>query len=255
MKVFDSHAHLFDERFDADRDEVTAALLEQGVEYVMEIGCDVRENAGMLAFVEKYPFLYAALGMHPHTAGEMTLGLLDALKTELKHPRVRALGEIGLDYHYDFSPRDVQQRWFAEQLSLAGEMRLPVVLHSREATADTLDILRAHKNELHGGVMHCFSGSYETAKICLDMGLYIAFGGALTFKNADKLRDVARRLPFERLLVETDCPYMTPEPHRRERCTPAHVRITVEMLAQLKQLAPDEAAAITMENAKALFGI
>ncbi len=255
MKLFDSHAHLFDERFNDDRDAVTAALPEQGLLYVMEVGCDVRDDKKMLAFVERYPFLYAALGMHPHTAADMTDALYEELRNDLKHPRVRALGEIGLDYHYDFSPRDVQKNWFAAQLVLAGETDLPVILHSREATADTLDILRAHRDALKGGVMHCFSGSYETAKICLDLGLYVAFGGALTFKNAEKLRDVAKRLPLDRLLVETDCPYMTPEPHRRERCTPAYVRITAECLAALHGRGAEEIARITCENAMALYKI
>lgn len=255
MELFDTHAHLCDERFNEDRDDVARSLSAAGIRFLMEVGCDVREDAQLLSFIDRYDFMFGALGMHPHTADAMTSDCCDSLRRDLNHPKIRALGEIGLDYHYDFSDREIQKKAFALQLEIAGEMKLPVVLHTREATADTIDILRAHKQELYGGILHCFTGSYETARICLDMGLHIAFGGALTFKNGDKLRETARKLPLDRLLLETDCPYMTPEPYRGKRCTPAHVELTCNTLAGIHNISPEEMARITLDNACKLLHV
>ena len=220
----------------------------------VEVACHVDDGEKTLAFCEAHPFLFAAVGMHPHVAGETTQAHLDQLKQQLSHQKAVALGEIGLDYHYDFAPREVQRKWFAAQLELAQELDLPVVIHSREACADCLDVLRAHKNGLKGE-MHCFSGSYETAKICLDLGLYIAFGGAITFKKAPRQQEAAAKLPLDRLLIETDCPYMTPEPFRGKRNDPTLVALVCEKLARLKGVPPETVAAVTMENGKKLFGI
>lgn len=253
MKLFDTHAHVLDDRFDGDRDAVLTALPEKGVARMIEVACHVEEAPKALALSERYPFIRVAVGMHPHEAGNTVNAHMDELRNILAHPNCVALGEIGLDYHYDFAPREVQRHWFDVQLSLAKELDLPVVIHSREASADCLDILRAHRDGLKGE-MHCFSGSYETAKLCVDMGLYIAFGGALTFKKAPKQTDCASRLPLDRILIETDCPYMTPEPFRGRRNDPSLVRLVAEKLAMLRGMEPEEAAEITFANGEVLFG-
>lgn len=252
--LFDTHTHLLDDRFQEDRDALCAALPSLGIRYLLEACTAVNDAQRVLSFVDRYDYMYAALGTHPHDAADMREEDIPKLRALLQHKKAVAVGEIGLDYHYDFSPRDTQRKWFDAQLSLAGEMNLPVVLHVREATADALALLRAHQNTLRG-VMHCFSGSYETAKICLDMGLYIAFGGALTFQNAQKSVEVAKKLPLERLLIETDCPYMTPAPYRKERNDPSRVRLVAERLAELKGLPVEEVAAVTLQNGKDVFGI
>jgi len=254
MRVFDTHAHLLDERFDEDRAQLIQSLPAAGIELLVEVACTAKEAPKAQKLSEDYPFIYWAAGMHPHEAGETTQQDLDALKTLLTHQKAVAFGEIGLDYHYDFSPREVQKYWFDQQLSLAKELDLPVVLHIREASADCLDILRAHKNGLKGE-MHCFSGSYETAKLCVDMGLYIAFGGAVTFKKAPKQQEAAAKLPLDRLLIETDCPYMTPEPFRGRRNDPSKVALVAEKIAQLKGISPEEVAEATLKNGKDLFRI
>ncbi len=254
MRLFDTHAHLLDARFDDDREALCAALPGMGIAHMLEACSRVQDAAATLAFVEKYSYMAAALGTHPHEAGDMQPQHLVQLENLLQHEKAVAVGEIGLDYHYDFAPRDVQRRYFGAQLELARELTLPVVLHVREASADALSILRAHKNGLYG-VMHCFSGSYETAKECLDLGLYIAFGGALTFRNAKKALEVAQKLPMDRLLIETDSPYMTPEPHRGRRNDPSLVRLVCERLADLRGMDAEEVAEITLRNGLTLFGM
>ncbi|MBR0081681.1 MAG: TatD family hydrolase [Clostridia bacterium] len=233
MKLFDTHAHLLDEAFDLDREAVIASLPEKGITKVMEACCDEAGIDRVAALVERVPFFYGSAGVHPHSADEWTNETGDHIRRALRRERMLAVGEIGLDYHYDFSPRDVQKRVLDEQLSLAKELRLPVILHDREAHGDMIDLLRAHKDGLQG-VMHCFSGSYELAKECLDLGLYVAFGGALTFQNAVRPIDVVKRLPLDRLLIETDCPYMTPVPYRGQRNDPSFVRITLDRMAEVR---------------------
>lgn len=245
MRYFDTHAHLTDERFDSDRDALVAALPGRGVALTLDVGCDLRDVSATLALAGAHDHIYAALGMHPHEAAHMTDRMLEQLREQLTLPKVAALGEIGLDYHYDFSPRDVQRKWFLRQLDLAVELDVPVCLHVREAFGDCMDILKDYRGRLRG-VMHCFSGSVETAFACVDLGLYVALGGAVTFKNARKLLDVARLLPLDKLLAETDCPYLTPEPHRGRRNEPAFVRHVVARIAALRD--EDEAAV-----AQALF--
>lgn len=252
MRLFDTHAHLLDERFDEDRAEVMASLPEKDIAYVLEACTQVPDAEKTLAFARKYPFVVAALGTHPHEAAGMGKEHLTLLETLLSDEKAVAVGEIGLDYHYDFSPREVQRMWFSEQLTLARAKKLPVVLHVREADGDALAMLRAQKDGLTG-VMHCFSGSYETAKVCLDLGLYIAFGGALTFQNAKKALEIAAKLPMDRLLIETDCPYMTPVPYRGKRNDPSLVRLVCEKLAEIRQMDVEEAAQITLQNGLRLF--
>ena len=233
MKIFDTHAHLLDEAFDADRDALIASLPEKGVTKVMEACCDEAGIDRVVELVRRVPFFYGSAGVHPHSASEWTAETGDHIRRALSGEKMLAVGEIGLDYHYDFSPRDVQKRALDEQLSIAKELHLPVILHDREAHGDMMDILRAHKDGLQG-IMHCFSGSYELARECLDLGLFVAFGGALTFKNAVRPIDVCSRLPLDRLLIETDCPYMTPVPFRGERNDPSFIVHTLEKMAAVR---------------------
>ncbi len=254
MKLFDTHAHLLDEAFDADRDALIASLPEKGLTHVMEACCDEAGIDRVAEFVHRVPYFYGSAGVHPHSASEWNAGTAEHIKKALKQERMLAVGEIGLDYHYDFSPRDVQRRVLDEQLSLAGELNLPVILHDREAHGDMMDLLRAHKRSLKG-IMHCFSGSYEIARECLDLGLYVAFGGALTFKNAVRPIEVAQRLPRERLLIETDCPYMTPVPFRGQRNDPSFIRLTLEKMAEVRGEDIEELADALYRNSLAVYEI
>lgn len=254
MDLFDTHAHLLDERFDTDRDELIAALPAAGVRFVMEACCDRAGIGKVRALAARVPFIYGSAGIHPHSADEWCPDAERELLCALADEKIKAIGEIGLDYYYDFSPRETQRKVFDAQLAIAAEKRVPVIIHDREAHGDTMDMLRAYKGKLTG-IMHCFSGSYETARESIGMGLYIAFGGALTFKNAANRRDIAARLPLERLLLETDCPYMTPEPFRGQRNDPRMAMRTLEVLASVRTESIDEIALATYRNALVVFGI
>ena len=251
VRFFDTHAHLTDDRFDADREALVASLPQSGVALVMDIACDVREAEATMALLREYPFVYAAVGMHPHVAGEVIPEHLDAIQRYLAQDKVQALGEIGLDYHYDFAPREAQRKWFCEQLDLALQLGKPVSLHVREAFGDAMEILGMRKGLK--GVMHCFSGSVESAKQCLDMGLYIALGGAVTFPNAPKLAEVAKAVPLERLVLETDCPYLTPVPHRGKRNDPSYLPYIAGKIAELRGVPVETVAEATFQNALKLY--
>lgn len=253
MEYFDSHAHWDDARFDADRDAVLAALPQCGVTRVMNVGCDFKSSEASVALAERYPFLYAAVGSHPDDADHVTPALVERYRALARHPKVRAVGEIGLDYHYDDVPRDVQQRAFTAQLALAEEMKLPVIVHEREAHADTLAIIRRFPHVT--GVFHCFSGSAEMAKELIDMGWYIGFTGVITFKNARKAVEAAKFAPLERILIETDCPYMAPEPYRGRRNDSRYVPYMARRIAEIKDLPEEAVAKATTENAMRLFAI
>ena len=254
LKLFDTHAHLNADAFDTDREAVIESLAEYGVCRVIDVACDVRTVDKTLDLLEKYPFIYGTAGMHPHDAQAMDNSLMDKLRKVLSHKKMLALGEIGLDYHYDFSPREVQRKWFVEQLELARELDMPVTLHIREAFGDCMDILKAHKNGLRG-VMHCYSGSVETAYECLDLGLAFSFGGAVTFKNAKKPIEVIEKLPLESILLETDCPYMTPVPYRGKRNDPSFIGLVAERIAEVKDMSAEELSEVTFENANRVFEI
>ena len=256
MRLFDSHAHYLDARFDPDRPEVLAALRQAGVEKVLEVACAPADFQPALSLCGANPgFFYAALGVHPHEADQWSPGVGEELARLFRsHPQALALGEVGLDYHYDFHPRALQREAFDQQLSLAEELGLPVVLHIREAYGDAMDILRAHRQKLRG-IMHCFSGSPEIARECLGLGLYIAFGGAVTFRNARKVVESAAAVPPERLLIETDCPYMAPEPHRGERNDSRFLPLILQKLAQIQGLEPEALAEITFQNARDALGL
>lgn len=254
MRIFDTHAHLLDEAFDADRDEVLRRLPEQGITNVMECCCDTAGIDRVIALTRRIPYLYGSVGVHPHSADEWNADAAARVRAALSKEKILAVGEIGLDYHYDFSPRERQRACLDEQLSIAREAGMPVILHDREAHGDMMDLLRAHRDGLRG-IMHCFSGSYETARECLDLGLYIAFGGALTFKNAVRPIEVASRIPLDRLLIETDCPYMTPVPFRGKRNDPSFIRLTLEKLAEVRGEDAETLADALYRNSLAVFGL
>lgn len=250
---FDTHAHYDDDRFSPDRDALVASLPENGVTLVINAGSSEASSQISLELSDRFPFVYATVGVHPHDAKEMDEGSLSRLEAMLRHPKAVAVGEIGLDYHYDFSPREVQKQRFYDQMALARQLKKPVVIHSREATADTLDIVRAFPDVT--GVFHCYSGSWETAREILDRGWYLSFGGAITFKNARRACEVVQKMPLERLLLETDCPYMAPEPHRGRRNSSLYLPLIAKKAAELKGLSIEEIAEKTTENGQRLFGI
>ena len=252
QNIFDTHAHYDDTRFDGDRDALIASLAENGVVGVVNAASDIGTCRSGMQLAERWPFFYCAVGVHPHSASEFTHADLVALREYAKHPKVVAIGEIGLDYHYDFSPRDTQQRVFDKQIRLALDLDLPVIVHDREAHADTLDLLRRYKPR---GILHCYSGSAEMAQEILKLGMYIAFGGAITFKNARRAIEAAQVIPLDRLLVETDCPYMAPEPMRGRRCDSTMIARTAGKLAEIKGISPQELLDITCRNAREVYRI
>ena len=254
MRIFDTHAHLLDEQFDADREALIASLPEAGIAHVMEACCDEAGIDRVAELVERTPFFFGSAGVHPHSADEFRPETPDHIEAALKKERMLAIGEIGLDYHYDFSPRDVQKTCFDAQLALAAKLHAPVIIHDREAHGDCMDLLRHYRGSL-SGVMHCFSASYEIAKECIDLGLYVAFGGALTFKNAVHQWDIASRLPLDRLLIETDCPYMTPVPFRGRRNDPTFIVHTLNKLSELRGMDCEELAETLYQNGLKAFGI
>lgn len=250
---FDSHTHLNDPCLLDRRSEILAEMAKKQVTAVMNVGCCEQSSRDCIALAEEYPFIYAAIGSHPDDAASVTPELIDRYREMAKHPRVRAIGEIGLDYHYEDHPREIQQQAFRMQLELARETGLPVIVHERDAHDDGLRIVREYKGVC--GVFHCFSGSWEFAKVLLREGWYLGFTGVLTFKNARKAVEVASRAPLDRILIETDCPFMAPEPFRGRPSNPSQVPLVAEKLAELRGISPEEAAAITAENARRLFRI
>ncbi len=254
MKLFDSHCHLDDEKFNEDRAETIARLREGGVERCVCVGSDLPSSRRCVALAEQYPFIYAAAGVHPHEAKDAPADYLDQLKTLLAHPKVMALGEIGLDYYYDLSPRDVQKRVVQEQLDLACDTDMPVIFHIRDAHGDMFDILRS-RSRLPAGVIHCCSASAEMVREYLKMGFYISFAGPITFKNAAGPVFASQAVPLDRLLIETDSPYLAPVPLRGRRNEPANVRYVLEKQAEIHGVPPEELAEITFRNACALYRI
>ena len=255
----DSHAHIDGEEFDADRDEVLERARAAGVRAILNVGTGDPRGGNFeraVAVAERYEGVYAAVGVHPHDAKLYTEAAERRLLEFVRGKRVVALGEIGLDYHYDNSPREAQREVFARQLRLARAEGLPVIIHSRDADEETLEILRAeYAGTERGGVMHCFGGGPGLAEGALGLGFYISFAGNVTFKKADALREVARTVPLERLLVETDCPYLAPVPHRGRRNEPAYVVETARFLADLRGVRPEELGRATSENFSRLFGV
>lgn len=251
--LFDTHTHLDDEQFDHDREEVIEHIKTSGVAYAVNVGSGIEESRQSIALAEKYDFIYAAVGVHPGNTDGMSEDDFETIKTLAAHEKAVAIGEIGLDYHYEGFDKENQKYWFSRQLSLAKELSLPYIIHDRDAHADTLEIIR--KVGYGRGVMHCYSGSVEMAKILLDLGLFISIAGQVTFKNAAKLKEVAEFVPTDRLLIETDSPYLTPEPFRGKRNNSANVAYTCAKIAELKGMSSAELAKITLENGKKFYGI
>ena len=250
--IFDSHAHYNDEQFDIDRDSLLASLPEAGIVGIINCGTDVKSSLESLVMAEKYPFVYAACGYHPESALDFTDDNLLEIDKMLSHRKCVAVGEIGLEYHYDFVPKDVQKYVFEKHLELAVKYDMPVIVHDREAHADTMELLKKYNPK---GVLHCYSGSAETAKEVLKMGMYIGLGGAVTFKNAVKPVEVAEMIPIDRLLLETDCPYMAPVPMRGKRNNSAYIEYVAEKIADIRGISAQELLCITADNTKKLFNI
>ncbi|MBQ2897682.1 MAG: TatD family hydrolase [Clostridia bacterium] len=252
--LFDSHAHLDDDRFLKDRDEVINSLKDSGVSYVVNVGADLNTSLNSVNLANKYDFIYAAIGVHPYDAATVNGELLEKLKNLSKqNKKIVAIGESGLDYSYDEADKEVQKKAFIKHILLANELNLPIIVHNRDSHKDMLDILANHKPE--NAIIHCYSGSLEMAKILVNMGYYISFSGTVTFKNAKNLKEVAKFVPDDKLLIETDCPYLSPEPERGTRNNPAKVRYTAEVIAQLRGTTFEEIAKHTLLNAKRVYKI
>ena len=248
---FESHAHYDDERFDDDRDELLASFPAEGIETVVNSSSDIASSRASIALAEKYPFFYASVGVHPHEVSKMREDDIDTLRELSKHPKVVAIGEIGLDFYYDLSPRDDQRYWFKRQLALAEELDMPVIIHSRDASQECFDIISA--SNVRKGVIHCYSGSAPMAQDYADMGFYIGIGGSLTFKNNKKTVEVVEKLPLEKILIETDSPYLAPVPYRGRRNDSRLLKYVVEKISEIKNVPEIDICNITKNNAIELF--
>ncbi len=252
--IFDTHAHYDSHKFDSDRDELLASLPGKGVSYILNPGCELDSSRTAIALAEKYPFVYAAVGVHPEDCQDWTNGWIDELRGLAAHPKVKAIGEIGLDYYWkENPPRELQQQVFRAQMALAEELDLPVIVHDREAHADCMTVVREFPAVR--GVFHCYSGAVEQAKELLDRGWMISFTGSVTYKNARRALEVIEALPLERIMLETDAPYMTPEPHRGKRNDSSYIPCMAERIAQIKGLTAEDVLRQTRENGLAFFQI
>lgn len=252
--IFDSHAHYNDERFSEDYKELLSTMQDNNVGLIMNSCSDINEIPDILKLCKEFDFIYASVGVHPHEVSKMKDSDLQVLRDYSKNKKVKAIGEIGLDYYYDNSPRDTQKLWFDKQINLATELDLPIVVHDRDAHGDCMDILRRYKGTVKGE-FHCFQGSVEMAKEVLNMGMYIAFGGSLTFKNSRRAVEVLKYVPMDRVLLETDCPYLTPVPHRGKRNDSTYIKYVVSMISEIKGITETEVEDITFNNAKEMFKI
>ena len=253
--IFDTHAHYDDPVYDKDREELFRTMRSEGVGIITDIGADIESTKRAIELSESYDFIYAAAGVHPSEVYSLEEADMEFLRRATESPKVVAIGEIGLDYHYEDTVREVQKKWFIRQLELAKETKLPVVIHSRDAAKDTLDIMKAEHAQESGGVIHCFSYGWDMAKIYLDMGFYLGIGGVVTFKNAKKLKEVVQKAPMERLVLETDAPYLAPEPYRGKRNASHYLKYVAEEIAALRNMTPEEVILVTEENGKRMYGI
>ena len=251
--IFDTHAHYDDDAFQADREELLDSLKAAGIGTVMNVGASIASTKTTLALAERYPFVYAAVGVHPSETAELDEERMRWLEEMCACPKVAAVGEIGLDYHWDEPDRETQKRWFREQIRLARRAKLPVIVHSRDAAKDTMDIIKEENAAEAGGVIHCFSYGVEIAREYLDMGFYLGIGGVLTFKNAKKLKEVVAYMPMDRLLLETDCPYMAPTPHRGERNSSLYLPLVVKAVSEIKGIPEEDVVAVTEANARRMY--
>ncbi|MCI5997357.1 MAG: TatD family hydrolase [Peptoniphilaceae bacterium] len=254
MKIVDSHCHIDDERFDSDREELISLFEENEIDFLIDPASDVNSGRKILELVKKYDKIYGAVGIHPHEVEGITQKQLDEIYEMSFAKKIVAIGEIGLDYYYDNSPKDKQKEIFRKQMEIAKKRKLPVIIHTRDAMGDTYDILSEFRGEVIG-VMHCYTGSLEMAKRFMELGYYISISGAVTFKNAVNVREMAKEIPLDNLLVETDSPYLTPEPHRGKRNEPKFVRLVAEKIAELKNMEVNDLIYNTNSNARNLFSI
>ena len=254
-KIFETHAHYEDVKFDSDREELLALLPKQNIEYVINVGSNLETTRKSIELAKQYDFIYAAVGVHPSDIAELNESTFEELKEVADYEKTVAIGEIGLDYYWDKDTlvQEKQREWFKCQMLLAKEKNLPVIIHSRDAAEDTMKVMKEVKAEEIPGVIHCYSYSLEMARQFIKMDYYIGIGGVLTFKNAKKLKEVAAEIPLERILLETDCPYMAPEPHRGERNSSLYIPHVIEKLAEIRNITKEEIIAITNENARRLF--
>ncbi|KJS18807.1 MAG: hydrolase TatD [Clostridiaceae bacterium BRH_c20a] len=253
--LFDTHAHLDDVKFKGETDEVIVRANEQGVSLIVNVGYNLRHARQSIALAEKYDFIYASVGLHPHDAKDGDKSFWEEIYKLARHPKVVALGEMGLDYYWDNSPRDVQRDVFRQQIGAAKDLKLPIIIHDRDAHQDVLTIVKEEGALEVGGVFHAYSGSWEMTKEILDLGFFISIGGPVTFKNAKKILEVVEKVPLESLLIETDCPYLTPDPYRGKRNEPGYIKLVAEKIAQIKNISYEEVASATKENGMRLFGI
>lgn len=250
--IFDTHAHYDSEQFNEDRNELLTGLPERNVGRIINVGASLDGCRASLALAEKYPFIYAAVGVHPDEVGQLNEETFEWLRAAARSPKVVAIGEIGLDYHWNVEPEEVQKEWFIRQLELARELDLPVNIHSRDAAQDTMDIMKEHAKGLRG-IIHCYSYSREMAEEYVKMGFHIGIGGVVTFKNSKKLKSVASSIPLERIVLETDCPYMAPIPYRGKRNNSAYIDFVAATIAALRGITKEEVIEITEQNALELF--
>lgn len=251
--IFETHAHYDDEAFDSDRDILLNSFLDNEIEYVVNIGSSIETSKKTLELSEKYPFVFGAVGVHPSDSGELNEDNFLWLKEACKSSKVVAVGEIGLDYYWDTPERHIQKKWFERQMELAKELNLPSVIHSRDAAADTLDMIKSSNLRESGGVIHCFSYEKEMAKSYVDMGFYLGIGGVITFKNSRKLKEVVEYIPIEYLVLETDSPYLSPEPNRGKRNTSLNIPYIAKAIAEIKGMEYEAVIRITNENGKKLY--
>jgi TatD DNase family protein len=251
--LIDSHAHLEMPEFKKDLEAVIQRAKESGVEYIFTVGTERKDWKKALEIANSHPSIYAILGVHPHNAKEIDDQTYPMLKEFCRNGKVKAFGEIGLDFFRNLSPQDIQLKRFREQIGLGKELGLPIVVHDREAHQETMEILKSEKAEECGGIIHCFSGNFEMAKFCIEMGFYISIPGSITFKNAEGLRKVVKEIPLESLLVETDAPFLTPEPFRGKRNEPSYVRYTAQKVAEIKNVSFERVAEVTTENALRVY--
>ncbi len=251
--IIDTHAHYDDEQFDKDREKLLTILPEVGIELVVNVGASIESSKTTIALTKKYPHVYGAVGVHPSNTEELNEENFQWLSQAARQEKIVAVGEIGLDYYYDEPDRQIQKKWFERQIELAENMGLPIIIHSREAARDTYEIMKANHCENIGGVVHCFSYSVEMAKLFLDMGFYLGLGGVVTFKNAKTVKEVASYVTLDRIVLETDCPYLSPVPYRGKRNSSMNLPYVIETIAQIKEITEEEVRRATNENARKLY--
>ncbi len=253
--IFETHAHYDDEAFDLDREELLSSLQGEGIAFVVNVSASIASSKETIELTKKYPFLYGAIGVHPSDTAELDEDKFQWLKEATKQEKIVSIGEIGLDYYWDTPERDIQKLWFERQMELAKEVKLPAIIHSRDAAQDTLDMIKSANLKEVGGVIHCFSYGVEMAREYLNMGFYLGIGGVITFKNAKKLKEVVEYAPLEQIVLETDCPYLAPEPYRGKRNSSLYLPYVAKEIARIKNIDYDEVIEVTLKNAKNMYKI